>query len=40
MEMKEIFGNERSAEYFKFINENFQEGEAAIIEKWIQTYEI
>ena len=40
MEMKEIFGSERSAEYFKFITENFHEGEAGIIEKWIKTYEI
>ena len=31
MEMKEIFGNERSAQYFKFITENFHEGEAGII---------
>ena len=35
--MKEIFGPKRAAEYFKFINDNFSEGEANIIEKWIKT---
>lgn len=40
MNMKEIFGAERSNTYFKFIEQNFELGEAGIIEKWINTYEI
>lgn len=40
MQMKQIFGPERSSEYYKFINEHFEEGEDAILEKWIKTHEI
>ena len=35
MEMKEIFGDNKSAEIFKFIEQNFQLGQEKIIEKWI-----
>ena len=40
MQMKDIFGKDRSSEYYKFIEENMELDEDAIIEKWINTHEI
>ena len=35
IEMKELFGEEKSKELFKFIEENFHLGQEKIVEKWI-----
>ena len=35
IEMKELFGAEKSKEYFKFIEANFKLGRDKIIEKWL-----
>ena len=35
MQMKELFGQERSKELFKYIEENFELGQEKIVEKWI-----
>lgn len=39
MAMKDLFGPERSKQYFKFIENNFKLGQDAIIEKWIEKKE-
>jgi hypothetical protein len=36
LQMKDLFGNEDSKAYYKFIEENFELGEEQIIQKWIQ----
>ena len=36
IDMKDLFGPERSKEYFRFIEENFAQGRNAIIEKWLE----
>ena len=36
MEMKEIFGSEKAADIFKFIDKNFDLGQERIIELWIE----
>lgn len=33
--MKDLFGNDKSKELFKFIEENFDLGQEKIVEKWI-----
>jgi hypothetical protein len=33
--MKEIFGMERSKEYYKFIEANFHLGKDRVLEQWI-----
>lgn len=35
IEMKELFGEDKSKELFKFIEENFELGQEKIVEKWI-----
>ena len=35
IEMKELFGDDKSKELFKFIEENFELGQEKIVEKWI-----
>ena len=35
IEMKELFGEDKSKELFKFIEENFELGQERIVEKWI-----
>lgn len=35
IQMKEIFGDQHSSEYFKFIEAHFSEGPEAIIQGWI-----
>ena len=35
MEMKELFGEEKSKDLFKFIEENYDLGQDRIVEKWI-----
>ena len=36
IDMKDLFGVERSKEYFRFIEANFELGREAIIEKWLE----
>ena len=35
MQMKDLFGEEKSKELFKFIEENYDLGQDKIVEKWI-----
>ena len=35
MEMKELFGDEKSKELFNFIEVNFELGQDKMVEKWI-----
>lgn len=37
IEMKEIFGDDKTKELFKFIEENYKLGQEKIVEKWIET---
>ena len=36
--MKEMFGDGNGKEYFKFIEDNFQLDEQAILDKWIELH--
>ena len=35
MEMKEIFGDERAGEIFRFIEKHFDQGQEKIIDLWL-----
>jgi len=36
IQMKDIFGEEKSKEYYQFIEKNFQQGAEKIIQMWIE----
>lgn len=36
MQMQDIFGNEGTKEYFKFIDSHYKEGLEGVIQKWIE----
>lgn len=39
LQMKDLFGNQNAKEYFKFIEANYELGQEAIIQKWIETHQ-